>query len=219
MSYGLELNKKPLVFTMPRTPRDFYGLGDNKNIIDLYWMGRVVQKGRAFWGFYEFKDRDLSLATYIKIAPGVEFNFRASLHDDGWFRLDHFTMMADHLIVEPLLTSAEKGSSDLYGLSVDGRYLESQDLVLQKAHSIKINSQNVSALQSYLEGNYILINPFMEYLRDNFELGRRGKIPSMRFWLSYRIDRYNRAFFEFNSHGLAAREIHLRWLSFEGSNL
>ena len=218
MSYGLELiNKKPLVFTMPRTPRDVYGLGDNHNIIDLQFMGRVVENRYTLWGWNDFKNRNLRPGTYLKIEPKADIRFRASLHSDNWFRLDQFELHGNTLVVEPLRTTPASNNS--YGLYVNGRYLESDDLVLQKAYKMVVGSSSLGQLQSYIEGKYILITPLIKHLRDNFEKGRPGKIPEMEFGLYYTFDRYGRAYYQFISRSLTYADLNLAYLSFEGSNL
>ena len=217
MSYGLKPNNKELIFTMPRTPRDVYGLGDNHNIIDLQFMGRVVENRYTFWGWNDFKDRNLRPGTYLKIESKADIRFRASLHSDNWFRLDQFELHGNILVVEPLRTTPESNNS--YGLYVNGRYLESDDLVLQKAYKFQVSSESIGQLQSYIEGKYILITPLIEHLRYNFEKGRPGRIPSMGFHLFYTSDKYGRAYYQFMSNGLIAKDLNLAYLSFEGSNL
>ena len=202
---------------MPRKPGDVYGISDGNNIIDLDWMGRVVKNSFTIFDFNDFNQKGrVKYGTFIQIKPGIEINFRASLHPDKWFRIDHFITRANCLVIERLPTSPL--SSQSYGLYVNGRYLDSEDLVLQKSYEIQISSEGVDQVQSYIEGNYIWFTPILEHLRYCFEIGRQGKIPSMSFYLSYRYDRYGRAFYEFRSHGLIAKDIKISWLSFEGSN-
>lgn len=216
MSYGLKTDNKDLVFTAHRTQGDVYGLGDNNNVIDLESMGRVVKKGFIYYGTTDFKIIDLRLAMYIKVEPGVELNFRASLHNNGWFTVDHFALRANYLTIDKLPTTPANNS---YGLSVNGKYLNVGDLVLQYGAGFKINSSDLYGFQSYLNGKYILVNPFIRHLRDCFERARRGDIPSMSFYLSYKYDRYNRTSLELRYHGLIPAELTLKWLTFEGSNL
>lgn len=187
MSYGLETMRQKLEFTIPRVGADEYGVGTRWHVLNLDLMGKAEGTRQINLGkedFYTYNEPGM----YLKLEEGTEIAYLSYAGSNNKPYLHYFTLTGKTIKINPLPTIADRNS---YGLYVNGKYLNSENIVLQNSLRIATKGYNIGKLEPQLIGSYVLINPLMGYFRRLLEVetAKPGTL-SVSFYMAYEYDNY-----------------------------
>lgn len=187
MSYGLETMRQKLEFTIPRVGDDEYGVGTHLHVLNLDLMGKIEGTGQINLrkkDFYTYNEPGM----YLKLEEGAKISYLSYSGTNNKPYLHDFTLTGKTIKINPLPTIADRNS---YGLYVNGKYLNSENIVLQNSLRVTTKGYNLVKLEQQLIGAYVLIDPLMRYFRRLFEVEtvKTGTL-SVSFYMTYEYDNY-----------------------------